>query len=251
MSEALPEVLPEAPPRLRSLESFAAAAIAGNVAQAAVAFTAGNAAISGGMTGHALSLGAFFADGASTVFLAGWMWRARTNVELLTGRSGWQWGKGWIVFCWIIPIANLVIPYRIVFELWDRSGRSRPRLLNLWFMVNFVFGLSSIVLGGGFMAAGFGHSTMASLQLALSPLGIVEAVLTIKVIRRVSALQDGLVPATGARPGLVLGATATLAAGALGLALGLIRRLTWVGTISYYPKSWILWHCWCCSGRRM
>ncbi|MEZ6196299.1 MAG: DUF4328 domain-containing protein [Planctomycetota bacterium] len=55
-------------------------------------------------------------------------------------RRAWRWSPGWAAGGWFIPIANLVIPFLVLREMWDHLvsggfGRSRaPRTLMIWFV---------------------------------------------------------------------------------------------------------------------
>jgi heme/copper-type cytochrome/quinol oxidase subunit 3 len=71
-----------------------------------------------------------------------WLYRARKNAEA-SGVGGFRWGPGWTIGSWFIPLANLVIPYRVVAEI-DRAnepglpganvmaGSRRQTLLGFW-----------------------------------------------------------------------------------------------------------------------
>ncbi len=50
-----------------------------------------------------------------------WMHRAYRNLSAL-GAQGLQWSPAWAAGGWFIPLANFVIPYRVMRELWSSSG---------------------------------------------------------------------------------------------------------------------------------
>ena len=111
-----------------------------------------------------------FASGAAVLLLAGmlgtavcfivWMWRAAKNNEAL-GRTGARFGPGWAIGGWFIPIANLVIPFLMMQDLWRGSDPSTPRddhqwrasgastLVGWWWATVVATSILRIVAGGG------------------------------------------------------------------------------------------------------
>jgi Domain of unknown function (DUF4328)/Protein of unknown function (DUF2510) len=147
---------------------------------------------------------------ASLVFLvpAGilfivWQWRSAKNAEAL-GRTGAQYGAGWSIGGWFIPLANLVIPVIILQDLWRSSDpesspdswRTRPRssLIRWWW--------GTIVVG--WLAGRFGANTTAGTasvsQLrsanetasAGAVLFVAASILAIFVVRRITDRQVDL-----------------------------------------------------------
>ncbi|RKT11499.1 uncharacterized protein DUF4328 [Streptomyces sp. 1114.5] len=71
---------------------------------------------------------------AGVVFLV-WLWRARANAESLGGPGSQRRARGWAVFSWITPVANLWIPYQVVTDIWKAGRPRRPvpgPLLAVW-----------------------------------------------------------------------------------------------------------------------
>jgi hypothetical protein len=66
-----------------------------------------------------------------------WQFRARSNLDAF-GAGGLAISPGWSVGWWFIPLANLVMPFRAMSELWRASGsvewQRKPgsALLGLW-----------------------------------------------------------------------------------------------------------------------
>jgi len=50
----------------------------------------------------------------------GWFFRARTNLAR-AGHADLAYSPGWATFSFLVPFANLVVPYRSARELWHRS----------------------------------------------------------------------------------------------------------------------------------
>jgi hypothetical protein len=57
---------------------------------------------------------------AAVVFLC-WLRRARVNAELLSSAPH-RHGRGWLVGAWFVPFVNLVVPFRIVSDIWLASA---------------------------------------------------------------------------------------------------------------------------------
>ncbi|WP_232661776.1 DUF4328 domain-containing protein [Pseudonocardia sp. TRM90224] len=54
-----------------------------------------------------------------------WLRRARANAEQLYPAGHFRYGAGWAIGSWFVPIMNLVVPFKIVGEVWTAS---RPGL---------------------------------------------------------------------------------------------------------------------------
>jgi hypothetical protein len=105
-----------------------------------------------------------------------WMHRAFRNLPAL-GEQGLRWSPAWAAGGWFIPLANFVIPYRVMRELWSSCGDGQPlpqRWWAAWIGAGFVgvfggeFSRASVALGdlfnlislGGGLFAGFLLITM-------------------------------------------------------------------------------------------
>lgn len=60
----------------------------------------------------------------AVVFLV-WLHRARRHVA---PNQPQRWSPGWAVGAWFVPVFNLVVPVRIVLDIWRTDGRSNPSL---------------------------------------------------------------------------------------------------------------------------
>ncbi|WP_157964019.1 DUF4328 domain-containing protein [Actinocorallia populi] len=76
----------------------------------------------------------------AAVFIV-WLFLARADVDAF-GRHAQSWGRPWLFFGWVIPLANLVIPHRIVADLWiggnpaddDDPEHTSTSLVDYWWM---------------------------------------------------------------------------------------------------------------------
>jgi hypothetical protein len=69
---------------------------------------------------------AFFAGQIATgVCTIIWQWRLTKNTQLM-GRPGARWGPGWAISGWLIPFANIVLPFLQLRELWKAADWRYP-----------------------------------------------------------------------------------------------------------------------------
>jgi hypothetical protein len=130
-----------------------------------------------------------------------WLYQARENLDLRR-ETGMRWAKGWTIGGWFVPIADLVIPARVVGEVVARSrpGAVRswtmPRLVT-WWWIAFLLGIvrftyrtvdvqtrTVVVHGDQFWNGVNGIASVAA------------AVLAVRLIRQVTAWQSEWAPAT-------------------------------------------------------
>ncbi|WP_330273492.1 DUF4328 domain-containing protein [Lentzea sp. NBC_00516] len=55
-----------------------------------------------------------------------WMNQARLNADAITSKHQARYTNMWVFVGWIIPFANLFIPYAVMQDIWRGSDRSRP-----------------------------------------------------------------------------------------------------------------------------
>lgn len=126
----------------------------------------------------------------SAIAVAMWIHRAHANLYLF-GMDGLEFTPGWSVGWFFIPFANLVMPFRAMKELWNRSlshdGILEPpqTLLVLWW-AGYI--LNNIVTNVA-VRLPFGP-VMQSALIGGAVLMILSAICLIQIIRRVTALQN-------------------------------------------------------------
>ena len=163
-------------------------------------------------------LGLFTALGyCSLLVIAGalfivWLWRARENAAFLCdGRH--QFGRGWTIGGWFLPVASFWIPRRVVHDVavasdpWTRArgaalntGRS-PEVSGWWvfWILQSVTGWLAAVLTNGALTA-TGSAVVTSLKMAAvcstlsSFLCCITAVLAVRVIRTINGDQRSRPP---------------------------------------------------------
>jgi hypothetical protein len=172
-----------------------------NVLKAAV--TAASWPLTGALGGFAtvLSLLLILATAYTFVTFLIWLYQARENLDL-RGETGMRWAKGWAIGGWFIPLADLVIPARVVGEV---SARSRPGAIRSWTMPRVVTGWwIALILT-------FFHFTYQTVDVQARVIvvhgerfwngvnglaGVVAAVLAVRLVREVTAWQSDWRPAT-------------------------------------------------------
>jgi hypothetical protein len=126
----------------------------------------------------------------SAIAVAMWIHRAHANLYLF-GMDGLEFTPGWSVGWFFIPFANLVMPFRAMKELWNRSfshdGSLEPPqvLLVLWWAGNI---LNNILSNVG-VRLPFGPFMQTILLCSFIAM-ILSAACLIQIIRRVTALQN-------------------------------------------------------------
>jgi hypothetical protein len=83
------------------------------------------------------------------VFFWKWLWRARINAESLGGPRSQRLRRGWTVWGWLCPLANLVLPCLIVFDIHKASAPrgNRSAIVGFWWAACLA-GVAVLVVGG-------------------------------------------------------------------------------------------------------
>jgi hypothetical protein len=131
---------------------------------------------------------------AAATFIV-WLHQARRDAGRLGGEP--EWAPGWVVGGWFIPVANLVIPYLVVRDVWRAGGPLAPRApVSRWWasvlvtvLLNGLIRLYGVATSDGGVSA----KTALDMRVVAYPLwaaGAVMAVLTaylaVRVIRRIT-----------------------------------------------------------------
>ncbi len=126
------------------------------------------------------------AQAAAAVVFILWVWRVRSNAELIPGAPRQRLRKGWAIAGWFIPLISYYIPFRYMRDIWqasspDRSDVDSPLLFGWW----LVFALATVPY---FVMLRYGLS-IPQLNLVTDGLRLVAGVLAVLVIRRLTAWQ--------------------------------------------------------------
>jgi Domain of unknown function (DUF4328)/Protein of unknown function (DUF2510) len=137
-----------------------------------------------------------------------WQWRSQHNAQAL-GREGARISPGWGVAGWLIPLANLVIPYLVFQDLWRSSDehsepgtgwRSLPGapLVSAWWVAQVVGTLAPAVVIFLVLATPRTAAETDWLTDAGSIVLAIACVLWIVVLRDITARQERWQQATPA-----------------------------------------------------
>jgi hypothetical protein len=138
------------------------------------------------------------------VLLIIWLYRAAKNNEAL-GRQYPRLGPGWAIGGWFIPVANLVIPFIIMDDVWRGADPSTARgdpnwrrsstlgAIWAWLVTAVIFTIpSAIASSSGDVRADEPEKVRRddTLRIIATVGGIVAAVFAIVVIRRIAVRQE-------------------------------------------------------------
>lgn len=132
-----------------------------------------------------------------------WLYRAYSNLGL-SGTKQARFTPGWAVGYWFIPVVNLVRPYQIVVDLWQRSeqanardsalGLPRPALVSWWWGVYLLSGFAGRVFAALVRQAKSVDELINATDVGMmvDAIGIVSALLAVMVVRGIDRRQQGL-----------------------------------------------------------
>ncbi len=136
---------------------------------------------------------------ATVVFFCVWLYRAYANLKVFDPLNGLDYSPGLAVGGFFIPFANLVIPYRAVREVWQKSGTpeesafslpSPPAIFPLW----WTFWILAGVVGKISMRLSFDesvpHSTATVIGIGAGALSVFAAVLAFFVVDAIDKKQE-------------------------------------------------------------
>ena len=131
-----------------------------------------------------------------------WQYRAHANLRHF-GVSGLRHSPRWAVLWWIIPLANIVMPYLTMRELWQASDPEagsvdwtnvrRPALLPMWWAGFLAW--SFLGAAAGLVAPDVGATVSevraeAALYLGADVLAVVDAILAALLVGRIERRQQ-------------------------------------------------------------
>lgn len=135
----------------------------------------------------------------TVVFFLMWLYRAHNNLGAFDPWRRLNYSAGWAVGSFFVPFVNLVVPYRAVKEVWQRSRPSDETLLSqpgppVWFPVWWLFWLLASFAGNISMRASFNEnvseSTATIVSMVAGVLSIVAAVFAYLVVDAIDKRQE-------------------------------------------------------------
>jgi hypothetical protein len=127
-----------------------------------------------------------------------WQWRSAKNAVAL-GTIRMRYSPGWSIGGWFIPFANLVIPVRVVQDLWqsgdpdahdgtDWQQLPRSRLVGWWWAAFLAGYVLDIGTGGSLTASQL--RGLAAVHVVGHLLRLSTAVLALLLVQRITDRQD-------------------------------------------------------------
>ena len=133
------------------------------------------------------------------VFFLMWLYRAYNNVRAFDPWRRLDHSAGWAVGSFFIPFVNLVVPYRAVKEVWQKSGPPGEALLSepgppASFPTWWLFWLLASFAGNISMRASFNENvperTATMISIVASALSILAAVFAYLVVDAIDKRQE-------------------------------------------------------------
>ena len=135
----------------------------------------------------------------TVVFFCVWLYRASDNLRAFNPWSRPNYSPGWAVGSFFVPFVNLVVPYRAVKEVWQKSGPPDELLLSepgppASFPVWWLFWLLASFAGNISFRASFNEnvpeSTATMISIGASALSIIAAVFAYLVVDAIDKKQE-------------------------------------------------------------
>lgn len=137
---------------------------------------------------------------ATVIFFCVWLYRAHSNLTAFgTPRNGFEYSSGLAVGSFFIPFANLIIPYRAVREVWQKSIPLDEALLSApgtptTFPIWWTFWLLSSFAGNLSFRLSFNEKvdegTATIVSIVASALSIIAALMAYLVVDQIDKRQE-------------------------------------------------------------
>ena len=136
---------------------------------------------------------------ATVIFFCVWLYRAADNLVAFNPWNRSEYSPGWAVGSFFVPFVNLVVPYRAVREVWQKSGTpddlrlaepGPPARFPLWWM----FWLLASFAGRISMRVSFNENvplrTATMVSLGARPLFIAASIFAYLVVDAIDQKQE-------------------------------------------------------------
>ena len=136
---------------------------------------------------------------ATVVFFLMWLYRAHGNLKAFNPWARLDYSGGWAVGSFFIPFVNLVVPYRAVKEVWQKSTPPDEALLSepdppAIFPIWWTFWLLSAFAGNISMRLSFNENvpqkTATIVSIVASALSIIAALVAYLVVDEIDKRQE-------------------------------------------------------------
>lgn len=136
---------------------------------------------------------------ATIVCFLMWLYRAHNNLPAF-GHSpnSLAYSSGWAIGSFFVPFANLVVPYRAIKEVWQKSepitasfaSTSPPATFPLWWFFWLVSNVADNMYFRMSSSENISGETLAIMGIASDALGIIAAICAIVVISEIDQRQE-------------------------------------------------------------
>jgi hypothetical protein len=135
----------------------------------------------------------------TVVFFCMWLYRAYDNLRAFNPWARLEYSPGWAVGSFFIPFVNLVLPYKAVREVWEKSGHPDEAFLYApsppaWFHFWWAFWLLSNFAGNISFRVSFSENadvrTSMMVDIVASALAVVAALFAYIVVDAIDKRQE-------------------------------------------------------------
>ena len=136
---------------------------------------------------------------ATAIFFSIWLYRAYSNLRAFDPSRRLDSSPGWAVGSFFVPFVNLVIPYRAVKEVWQKSGPPDEALFSepsppSWFPIWWTFWLLSSFAGNASLRASFNENipeqTATVISIVASALSVIAGLLAYLIVDLIDDRQE-------------------------------------------------------------
>ena len=136
---------------------------------------------------------------ATAIFFLMWLYRAYNNLRALNPWSRLDYSPGWAVGSFFVPFMNLVTPYRIVKEVWQKSGPPDEAVLAApnppgWFAAWWLFWLLAGFANNISLRLSFtervAENATTMVSIVASALSIIAAIFAYVVVDEIDKRQE-------------------------------------------------------------
>jgi len=135
---------------------------------------------------------------ASTILWLVWLYKSYASLTHLGTRGTRHASPGRAVALWFVPLLNLVVPYRVVREIWLRTAglnaaepdlSEKIPLISWWWALYLIWNLVAVVAGALFRLGIQDPATVFEVVLAAHILHVGADLLAIMTVRSIASLQ--------------------------------------------------------------
>ena len=146
-----------------------------------------------------IGLLAFVVYVTTVVFFLMWLYRANNNLKRFNQWARLEYSAGWAVGSFFVPFANLIVPYRAVREVWQKSGTpdeaiyaepSPPGFFPVWWVVWLFSGFLDNISFRLSFNENVPESTAMTVSIVANGLGIIAAALAYFVVDAIDKRQE-------------------------------------------------------------